>query len=191
MKNNIERNEIINIPASNNTIKRRIIKMPTDIEQSVPLVLSENTKFVIQLDESTDAAGLAQLIVFVRFVNSKEIKNQFLFCQELEKTGTGKDIFDCVDAYFIAARIKWENCLSFCTDGAASMVGKFKVFFRFCKSKNNLITFTHCFLHREALAIKSSENNVFSKVMASSITMINFIKSRLVKTGYMKNYRLI
>jgi hypothetical protein len=106
LKNNIEKNEILNIPVYNNIIKRRIIEMSTDIEQSVSLALSENPKFAIQLNESTDAAGLAQLIAFVRFVNSKEIKNQFLFCQVLETPGTGKDIFDCVDAYFIATRIK-------------------------------------------------------------------------------------
>ncbi|KAK9694542.1 hypothetical protein QE152_g33471 [Popillia japonica] len=48
--------------------------------------------FAIQLDETTDVAGLAQLIVFVRDIFQDEVFEDLLFCKQL-KTSTKGDIF--------------------------------------------------------------------------------------------------
>ncbi len=45
-----------------------------------------------QLDESTDVAGLAQLMVYVRYIHEGSIKEDLLFCKPLE-IRTGEDIF--------------------------------------------------------------------------------------------------
>uniref|UniRef100_A0A6P7FXX0 Zinc finger BED domain-containing protein 5-like n=1 Tax=Diabrotica virgifera virgifera TaxID=50390 RepID=A0A6P7FXX0_DIAVI len=73
--------------------------MSIDIQSNVREVLA-NTQFALQLDESTDISGKAQLISFVRFVYGPKIIEQFLFCRELETTTTGADIFSTVDTFF-------------------------------------------------------------------------------------------
>ena len=42
----------------------------------------------------------AQLLVFVRHVNSEDFKEDFLFCHTLDSTTRGKDIFIKVSNFF-------------------------------------------------------------------------------------------
>lgn len=66
------------------------------------------------------------------------------------------------------------------------MTGRFKGFLTLAKNKNyNLIT-THCFLHREALMIKSLDGGELSDVLKTVIEMINYIKKRSVKCRIFK-----
>ena len=44
--------------------------------------------YALQLDESTDVAGLAQLLVYVRYVYGGVIKEDILFCKPLETRTT-------------------------------------------------------------------------------------------------------
>ena len=53
-------------------------------------------KFALQIDESTDASGLCQLIANVRYVEDKFTDN-FLFCKELDIHATGDEIFSVTD----------------------------------------------------------------------------------------------
>ena len=50
--------------------------------------------YALQMDESTDVAGLGILLVFVRYDFNKKIE---LFCKSLELGTTKKDILDCVE----------------------------------------------------------------------------------------------
>ena len=54
------------VPLSNNTISRRIGGLVEDVKATL-LSRIKCTKFSLQMDESTDVAGLAILIVFVRY----------------------------------------------------------------------------------------------------------------------------
>ena len=102
-------------------------------------------KFALQLDESTDISGHAQLLANVRFVDDRE---NFLFSK------VGEEIFRATSEYIYQGGLKLENCTSFCTDGAAAMVGRNKGFVSRMKDRNPDVIVTH-FLHREALVAKS------------------------------------
>ncbi|GFV93372.1 SCAN domain-containing protein 3 [Trichonephila clavipes] len=83
---------ICKVPLSNDTIHRRIKDMSENIEQNTTKTLA-NSNFALQVDETTDITGNAQLIAFVRFIHENDIINQFLCCRELPDFTTGKHIF--------------------------------------------------------------------------------------------------
>ena len=75
--------EIQKIPLLDNTISCCIYDMSQDIESQVIASIKEAKSFAIQLDESTDITGKAQLLAFIRFVCNEDITEQFLFCKSL------------------------------------------------------------------------------------------------------------
>ena len=50
---------------SSNTVSRRISDMAGDVLKQLLLHIQASEFYVLQLDESTDVAGLAQLLVYV------------------------------------------------------------------------------------------------------------------------------
>jgi hypothetical protein len=65
-----------------------------------------------------------------------------------------------------------------CTDGAAAMTGKKKGLLAQIKILNNAIgiIYTHCIIHREALAAKKIAPEL-NKVLQEAVTVVNFISS--------------
>lgn len=184
MFGNEAQRDVLKIPVSDDTIKRRIIDMSGFIENAVTAKLSTKN-FALQIDESTDISGKAQLIGFIRFVDDTEIINQFLFCKELIGHATGEDIFNSVSSYLEEWKLSWENCAGICTDGAPAMRGSIKGFCSRVKAINSNIVSTHCFLHRESLISKSLPANLKS-VLEQVVHMVNYIKSRPLKTRMFK-----
>lgn len=177
--------EISKIPLSNDTIKRRIIDISADIEKKVITKLSSGRSFALQIDESTDISGKAQLLGFVRFVDEHEIINQFLCCRELIERTTGQDIFDSITSYLEQFNISWDLCVGICTDGAPSMVGSIKGFCSLVKTRTPNLISTHCFLHRESLISKTLPADLKS-VLEQVVSVVNYIKSRPLKTRLFK-----
>lgn len=62
--------------------------------------------FGIQLDESTDVAHLAHILIYTRYVHNDNIKNECLFCKPLEITTTASDLFKVVSDFFEGHYIK-------------------------------------------------------------------------------------
>ncbi|GFW21743.1 SCAN domain-containing protein 3 [Trichonephila clavipes] len=146
--------DICQIPLSNDTIHRRIKDMSENIEQNTAKTLA-NSNFALQVDETTDITGNAQLIAFVRFIHENDIINQFLCCRELP---------------------------DFTTDGApAIMTGHLKGFVAHVKELNEDILVTHCFLHREAFVTKFLPSDL-KIVLEQCVKMVNYIKSRPLKS---------
>ncbi|GBN24791.1 Zinc finger BED domain-containing protein 5 [Araneus ventricosus] len=58
--------QVESVSLSNNTVKKRINDIADDIELELTSRLQACNAYVLQLDESTDVAGLAILLVFVR-----------------------------------------------------------------------------------------------------------------------------
>ena len=140
--------EIAKVPFSDNTISGRISEMSADIESAVLDKIRIGNKFALQLDESTDISGHAQLLANVRFVDGDTIRENFLFCKALPEKTTGEKIFRVTSEHLEKGGLKWENCMSVCTDGAAAMVGRTKGFVNRVKEKNPDVIIRHCFTPR-------------------------------------------
>ena len=84
--------KVSKIPVSDNTISRRV----DDLSNNFSGILSEilqNNNFALQVDETTDITGKAQLLAFVRFENEDEImENSLNFALQVDETTdiTGK-----------------------------------------------------------------------------------------------------
>ena len=144
--------------------------------------------FTMQVDESTDISGKAQLIAFIRFVSDGKISDQFFCCKELKERTTGQDIFDTLSKYLEENELTWKECVGLCRDGAPhdrdgtpSMIGSIKRFVSLVKKVNSEIITTHCFLHREVL-IGKTLNSDLTQVLKEVIEMVNYIKARPLKS---------
>lgn len=169
------------IPLSNDTISRRIDDMASDIKCQLIERIKKSGTFSLQLDESTDISNAAQLLVFVRYSFEGKLHEDMLFCAALEGTCTGNDIFRKLDGEMREFGLCWEHCVGVCTDGAGAMQGKKKGLKAKVLEVAPHARFTHCVIHREALASKSLDPEV-NAVLQTAVKMVNFIKSRPLNT---------
>ena len=121
------------------------------------------------------------VLVFVRFINDDEIINQFLCCKEMPTTTRGQDIFDMITGYPKIMNLTWKFSVGICTDGAPCMVGCTKGFASLAQKENQNLVRTHCFLHREVLVSKVSQENL-KQVLHQVVEIVNYIKSRPIKS---------
>jgi len=77
------------------------------------------------------------------------------------------------------------NYLSICTDGAPAMTGKFKGFVAKVKQNFPNMGSTHCFIHHEALMVKTIPAELKS-VLNLVLNMVNFVKWRALETRLLK-----
>ena len=122
-------------------------------------------KFSLQLDESTDVSGLAQLLVFVRYIANGKPEEDLLMCASLLRTCTGEDIFSSVDTRLKNDGLSWEQCINTCADGAGAMAGKHEGFLARVLQ----------------VACKTLDPDLRS-VLDAAIKIVNFIKSRPLQT---------
>lgn len=173
------------IPLSNDTVSRRISDMAYDTKEQLVGAIRGSPCFGIQLDETTDVAGLAQLIVFVRGIFQDEIFEDILFCKTLKTSTKGEDIFNLLDSFFSENQLEWKNCVSVCMDGAKAMSGHITGLVGHIKTVSTECKFTHCVLHREALVAKHLPDEL-KDVLDQSVKIVNFIKTRPLKSRYFK-----
>jgi len=174
------RKEIEKIPLSNNVIQSRIHDMSVDILQQVVAELKSSPHpYSMQLDETTDVAQCSQLLVFVRYVVSSSIKEEFLFCRPLLTTTTAQDVLAIIKNFFAEQDFAdWSLKLgSICTDGAPAMLGNKSGLTTLVKADAPHVHVTHCMLHRHALAAKTLPQTL-KDVMSTSVQVVNFIRAR-------------
>ena len=75
-----------------------------------------------------------------------------LFCHYFHGRTTAKELFKVMDSFLMEANIKWNNCVGLCTDGVRAMEGAIGDLRVLVKQKAPNAAWTHCFVHREALA---------------------------------------
>jgi len=137
------------------------------------------------MDESTDIAGLAVLLVFVRCVNMNSFEEDLLFCKPLLSNMTAVQIFRLLDDFLTENQIPWTNCIDVCTDGARAMTGATAGAIAKIKEKSNETTSSHYILHRHALAMKNIPL-CLKNVLDEAIKIVNLIKSRPLKSRLFK-----
>ena len=174
-------NKLEMVPLLNDSIKRRIKELSRNVLQQTIAAIRHCERFSLQLDETTDIGSDAQFMVFVRYFDTNDFVEQYLFCRPLAKNTTGEEIFKKVNFFFKEHQLEWSNCVSVCADGAPAMMGSNKGFMSFVKRKNNNISVAHCLLHRENLATKEIQENL-AIVFKAVVSVANYIKSRPLNT---------
>jgi|UniRef100_A0A2S2QK75 hypothetical protein len=177
--------KINSIPLSNNTISRRIQDISEDIELTVIDRINKSKIFAIQVDESTDVANFAVLLIIARYLNNNEIEENVLLCHLLSERTTGEDLFNAIDCYFKKMSINWSNCCGLCTDGRKSMSGIYSgLRGRVMKIVSN-INWSHCCIHRQSLASKNFPGEL-KLVLDEAVKLVNFIKARSTNSRVFK-----
>ncbi len=159
------------IPVSNNTVSRRIDAMSEDILATLVSRVKKSEFYSLQVEESTDVANLANLLLYVRYLFEGTVHEDFLFCRPLATRTTGEEIFNGTNG------IDWERCVGICTDGAKSMTGKHTGLIAHIRRVCLSISWLHCSIHREALAAKNMPDDLHA-VLNDAVKLVNFIKAR-------------
>ena len=102
-----------------------------------------------------------------------------VFFFNLPARSTGAEIYNITEKFF-EEKLRWNNCVSVCTDGASSMIGKSKGFASKVKQINPDVQISHCFLHREVLMANTLPDD-FKKVFDTAVKLVNFIEARLLE----------
>ncbi len=169
--------QISGIPLSNNTVSCRISDMASDTKEQLLANIMQIQYYALQLDETTDVAGLAQMLTYVRYVKNGNIEEDILFCQSLPEHSTGKALFEVLDGYIRHAGMLWDKCVGICTDRARSMTGRLRGFVTRFQNSAPLAKWTHCMVHRESLASKKMPE-CLKTVLNQAVQIINCIKPR-------------
>lgn len=169
------------VPLSDNTVSRRIHDLAADVKTILIQRIKLSKFFAIQLDESTDVTNFAQLMVYVRYEFKQSVEEEFLCCESLSGRTTAAEIFKKVDDFITSNEINWQNCVGVCSDGAAAMTGKHGGVVTKIKQVAPEAKFTHCSIHREALATKAMPTSL-KAVLDKSVKVVNFIKTRAINS---------
>uniref|UniRef100_A0A8C5LIW9 Zinc finger, MYM-type 6 n=1 Tax=Jaculus jaculus TaxID=51337 RepID=A0A8C5LIW9_JACJA len=167
------------IPLSNNTIGCRIDRLSADIEDQLIQKVRESKWFALQIDESSEISALTLLLCYIRFIDydCSDIKEELLFCIEMPSQVTDFEIFELINKYIDSKSLNWNHCVGFCTDGAASLTGRWsRLRSKIQEIAKNTVTFTHCFIHREHLAGKNL-SPCLHEILLQSAQIISFVKS--------------
>ena len=143
------------IPLSNDSVGRRISEMANDVRGQLKEKLKKSEYFSIQLDESTGVANLAQFMCFIRYESGGSLEEDILFCKPLPERATGEDLYKVFVDATSSYDIDWKKCIMICRDGAKALTGKRSGLVVRLKSLMPNAEWNHCFLHRQAFASKT------------------------------------
>lgn len=74
--------KLSHIPLSDNNVKRRIDDKAEGTKFQLEEAVKESTFSAIQLDMNTDFTQYCPLLIFVRYIQNKTIKDEMLFSKE-------------------------------------------------------------------------------------------------------------
>nr|XP_054771475.1 SCAN domain-containing protein 3-like [Lytechinus pictus] len=114
------------IPLSNDTNTRRSEVLANNLKDELLEKLKVADAISLAIDESTDITDVAQLALFVRFLDesSGTFREELLELLPLTGSTTSSDIFSTISSFFDAHGISIAKVKSLLTDGAPAMVGR-------------------------------------------------------------------
>ena len=180
-----ELKKVREIPRSARTIVRRLQDMSDDVRLQLLDKIRRSPFFAVQFDESTDCANVAQLLCFVRFLDKDEMRDDMLFCAPLVGRATSKEIFGAFERATSNMNLNWNKCVGICTDGAPNMTGCNKGFVELFLTVAPNAKWTHCIIHRQALASKAMPAEL-KNIMDACVKVVNFIKSNKTNSRLFK-----
>ena len=110
-----------------------------------------NTEFNLQLNESTLLSNESLLFGFVRFVHNGVLCEELAIALSLNTDTRGETVFQEVKTYFETNAIPLTNVIACATDGAPSMISRYRGFNAFLKSENPNVIICHCVIDRQHL----------------------------------------
>ena len=137
--------------------------------------------FSIQLDETTDVASCSQLLVFCRYFTESDMKDNILFCSELESTTKAVDVMETSTIFFDKEELKWEHLCGVCTDGVPAMLGARSGLQTLARNRSPDAVSMHCMIHRQAFASKALPESL-QDVFNIAIKTVNFVKNAALNT---------
>uniref|UniRef100_A0A8C5Z8C9 Zinc finger MYM-type containing 6 n=1 Tax=Marmota marmota marmota TaxID=9994 RepID=A0A8C5Z8C9_MARMA len=167
------------IPLSNNIVGYRIDELSADIEDQLIQKVRESAWFALQIDESSEISNTTLLLCYIRFIDYEysDIKEELLFCLEMPSQITGFEIFELINKYIDSKSLNWKHCVGLCTDGAASITGRYSdLRAKIQEVAMSTVAFTHCFIHRELLAAEKL-SPCLHEVLLQSAQILSFVKS--------------
>ena len=114
------------------------------------------------------------------FQAETQIVEHLLFCKPIELQCRGVDMFHIIDDFFSENGLQWHNVLGICTDGARSISGKYNGLQSLICECASLAKWTHCMLHREAIASQCFSIEL-NQVVEEIVKVINYVKTSGVR----------
>ena len=173
------------VPLSNNIICRRIDKISDDVSDQL-VAKMRGYEFSLQLDEATTSTRDrdAYLTCYVRFIdNDDNIVKDLLFCKPIITKCTAHKLFAILNNFFLENNLEWKYCVDLCTDGARAMSGRFDGLRTLVQGVAINAKWTHCFIHREALASQQLSGDL-NRVFEVVVKTVNFIKARPLEARF-------
>ncbi len=164
-------------PFFNNTVSHHISDMASDIKEQLLANIMQSQYYALQLDVTTDVAGLAQLLTYVRYVKNGNIEEDILFCRSLPEHTTGEALIEVLDGYIRDAGMLWDKCVGICMDWARSITGRLSGLVTRVQNSAPLAKRTHCMIHCESLASKKMPG-CLETVLKQAVQIVNFITAR-------------
>lgn len=169
---------INDIPASKSTIQRRISELAADIFNQQTTFLLSCDVFSVALEDTLDGACIRRLTVFARYVADDQIHEGLCYQRALEKTATGKDIFDGFVQHFDQRGVSIGKIVSVTTDGSSCLVGTADSFVDLLQDNvKHVIISSPCILHQDDLC-SMIYNGELKHVMDTIIKTVNHIASK-------------
>lgn len=180
-----------NIPMSNDTVVNRVHKMADEIFNELLAKFESCAFYSLALDESTDVAGISQLMIFARLIQPDgSVLETFLTILPLNEHTTGKDVYDTLLTYFTKHKINLNKLASVITDGAPSMVGKNKGLIGYLNKDDRIPNFVHyhCLIHIEALCSKMKDQKEIMSCLEVIVKVINFLTSKSLNKRLLRRF---
>ena len=173
------------LPLSDTTVMRRSHDIADDLLHQVVDHLKKAPCYSLQMDESTDNTGEAQLLVFCKYPDEEitKVVERFLFCDKIGVAANSESIFNLVNSFIASHKLNWKKCCCVTTDGAPVMQGVRAGVVRKIQEVSPECASITCYLHREALSIKKFKDaNVdvseLESVLKDVVKLVNYIKTK-------------